>query len=91
MKRYALKNVSVFETLSPEACFCSAIKHVTDLTVNEKGIEGAAVTVVEMDGASAGEPMKEVYADFVVDRAFAFLITDHQDVTLFSGVVNGVS
>lgn len=78
-----------FSTLSDEPCFCSAVRHVTDLTVNKKGIEGAAVTVVGMDAATAA-PSLTVMEDFIVNKAFGFIITDWQDITLFSGVVNNI-
>lgn len=77
-----------FSTLSDRLCHCKSIQHVTDLTVNRKGIEGAAVTVVEMIGDSVGKPTIE--EDFIVNKSFGFIITDWQDVTLFSGVVNNI-
>lgn len=81
-------NACDFSTLSVEKCFCSKVQHVTDLTVDRKGIEGAAVTVEIMCGDS--EPMTTVWEDFIVNKAFCFIITDWQGITLFSGVVNGV-
>ena len=79
-----------FSALTDESVLCSAVKHVTDLTVDKKGIEGAAVTVIGMDATSPapGEKYEEVYSDFVVDGAFAYIISDYNNVTLFSGVVN---
>ncbi|MDE6028711.1 MAG: hypothetical protein K2F90_00100 [Clostridiales bacterium] len=77
-----------FSTLSDRSCYCEKVRHVTDLTVDRKGIEGAAVTVVGM-GADAA-PLETIKMDFVVDKAFGFIITDWQDVTLFSGVVHNV-
>lgn len=78
-----------FSALTDEACHCTKVQHVTDLTVDKEGIEGAAVTVVEMDCESEG-PSLAVYDDFIVDKAFGFIITDWQDITLFSGVVNNI-
>ena len=77
-----------FSTLTDEPCYCSEVRHVTNLVVDKKGIEGAAVTYIA--GAGAAAPMETVYADFVIDRAFGFIITDQQGVTLFSGVVNSI-
>lgn len=79
-----------FSALSPEECYCESVKHAVDLTVNEKGIEGAAVTIIGMNGATSAPPRKEVYSDFVLDRAFGFVITDRYNVTLFSGVVHNI-
>lgn len=78
-----------FSTLSDRDCYCKKIQHVTDLTVNKKGIEGAAVTIIEVDAATS-MPSVTVAQDFIVNKAFGFIITDWQDVTLFSGVVNNV-
>lgn len=79
-----------FSSLTDESCYCSKIIHVTDLTVNKKGIEGAAVTDVSIAGDSAPDPTVIVKADFIVNKAFGFIITDWYDTTLFSGVVNNV-
>ena len=72
--------------------YCSAVIHKCELEVNKKGIEGAAVTVIALDG-TAGPPIDEyekVYHDFIVDRAFGFVITDAYGAVLFSGVVNEI-
>ncbi|MDE5601876.1 MAG: hypothetical protein K2J16_05205 [Clostridia bacterium] len=74
-------------TLTDTPSFCTAIQHVTNLTVNKKGIEGAAVTV--MIGPTSARPA-EIKLDFVIDKAFGFIITDSDNVTLFSGVVNKI-
>ena len=77
-----------FSTLTDAPSYCSEAKHVTNLVVDKKGIEGAAVMYIA--GAGAAAPMETVYADFIIDRAFGFIITDPYDVTLFSGVVNKI-
>lgn len=79
-----------FSSLTDNACSCDSVCHVTDLTVDKTGVEGAAVTVMIMAGSSAPVIMNIVREDFVVDRAFGFIITDKNDVTLFSGVVENV-
>ena len=79
-----------FSTLSDESLYYANIWHVTDLTVNRKGIEGAAVTAIGMSGASGPSEIVTVQKDFIVNKAFGFIITDWQDTTLFSGVVNNV-
>ncbi len=69
--------------------YCTEVRHVTKLNVDKTGIEGAAVTM--MQDAMAAPPVYEnVYEDFLVDRAFVFLLTDHYDTILFSGVVGKV-
>ena len=70
--------------------YCREVRHVTDLTVDRKGIEGAAVTVIPGAGASDPGDYTDVYRDFVVDRAFGFVLTDRYGTTLFSGVIRSV-
>lgn len=77
-----------FSNLTDKACYCSMVQHVTDLTVDKTGIEGAAVTIAAM--AESAEPVVTVQQDFIVNKAFGFIITDSHDTTLFSGVVHNV-
>ena len=71
---------------------CTGITHVTRLEVDRGGIEGAAATVIA-NGATSAEPdpTKEVYLDFVVDRAFGFAIVDASGNTLFAGAVESLA
>ncbi len=64
----------------------SDIKHSAILKVDEKGIEGAAVTIIA-DKASAMPPEQEQKFDFVIDRSFGFMVTDPYGVILFAGRV----
>lgn len=76
-----------FTSLTSDDVYCEAVKHVTKLKVDKTGVEGAAVTVVDVDG-TAQPNFDNVYLDFVIDRSFGFILTDRYDNTLFSGVVN---
>ena len=81
-----------YATLTDGKAYCSAVTHVTKLNVDKTGIEGAAVTILENDG-TAVPPEKEYedkYEDFIIDRAFGFILSDMYDNTLFSGVVKKV-
>lgn len=71
---------------------CSSIIHKTELEVNKKGIEGAAVTIIAMEAATScpSEQYKKIYNDFVIDKAFGYIVTDSSNVMLFSGVVNNI-
>ncbi len=64
----------------------SDIKHSAVLKVDEKGIEGAAVTIIASK-ATAEPPEHEQKLDFVIDRSFGFLVTDPYGVILFAGRV----
>ena len=72
--------------------YCPEVKHVAKLSVDKKGIEGAAVTVIAGDGAAdpGSEKYEKVYLDFVVDKTFGFIVTDSRDVPLFTGIINAV-
>ena len=80
-----------YSTLTDDRAYCSAVTHVAKLKVDKKGFEGAAVTIFENDGSAApGDRYEYKYADFIIDRAFGFILSDRYDNTLFSGVVKKV-
>ena len=76
--------------LDSEGAHCSSVRHVAKLKVDLRGIEGAAATVMPAPGAGAPDEYTPVYADFSLDRSFAFLITDRYDNTIFAGAVKSV-
>lgn len=75
-------------TLSP--AFCPQVRHIAELKVDRKGIEGAAVTVIPKAGAPGPGPYTKVYFDFTVNRTFGFVLTDRYDTVLFTGVIGDV-
>ncbi len=68
--------------------FCQKTVHKTNIKVDARGIEGAAITAMLGAGAAGPPPYEKVYHDFIVDRAFGFILTDPHGTVLFSGVVN---
>ena len=48
------------------------------------------MTVLPADGATSAEPYETVYYDFVVDKAFGFVLMNSYGTTLFAGTVNAV-
>lgn len=78
--------------MTDEELICDGVRHVAKLTVNKKGIEGAAATVLPRAGsAGPGEKIYEdVYEDFIVDRAFGYTVSDRHGNILFSGVIANV-
>ena len=81
-----------FSNVTDEQLACDGVIHKCSIDVNDKGIEGAAVTVMPMAGnAGPLEGYEEVYHDYIVDRAFGFVITDSYGAVLFSGIVNSVN
>lgn len=79
-----------FSPISDSPARVDKVQHVTELTVNRKGIEGAAVTVLPACGAAGPGEYEEVYRDFIVDRAFGYVLENYEGIALFAGIVNGV-
>ena len=81
-----------FSNVTDTPIFCNKVIHKCGIDVNDKGIEGAAVTVIAMDYGAGdfSDNYKKVYHDYIVDRAFGFVVTDRYGAVLFSGVVNSV-
>ena len=79
-----------FSDLTDDKVFCAEVRHVTDLTVDRKGIEGAAVTVMPLCGEAGPDGWENKYEDFVVDRSFAFVLTDSFGTVLFCGAVTSL-
>ena len=76
--------------LTDDGAFCTGVRHVATLTVDETGIEGAAATVLPAAGDPGPDEYEDVYLDFIVDRAFGFLLTDRYDTVLFAGAIETV-
>ena len=69
--------------------FISEVTHMTYLAINEKGTEAAAVTAVQMSGASQ-PPLKENIMD--VDHPFFTAIVNNETgAILFNGIVTDPS
>ncbi len=77
-------------SFSGEPLRCSEVEHVTKLKVDRTGVEGAAVTIIAGEAGDAPPIWEKVYEEFVVDRAFGFVLTDPNGTTLFSGIVNHI-
>ena len=99
----AIKGMGVDKFFTDGACdltnltdypvVCTKINHVSKLEVARKGIEGAAVTIVEFPNGASGGPYEDewetVYEDFIVDRNFAYVLS-MKDVPVFTGVVKAI-
>ena len=70
--------------------YCTEAQHIAKLKVDKKGIEGAAVFVLPGAGEAGPDEYEQVYEDFLVDRAFGFVLTDSYNTTLFAGVIHEV-
>ena len=80
-----------FSPLTETHVYCDEVMHEAKLKVDKRGIEGAAYTAVIMKGESAPyHEFKEVFEDFIVDKAFYYVVTDHNNLPVFSGIVNKI-
>ena len=70
--------------------YSTEAQHIAKLKVDRKGIEGAAVFVLPGAGEAGPDEYEQVYEDFLVDRAFGFVLTDSYNTTLFAGVIHEV-
>ncbi|MCQ2251557.1 MAG: hypothetical protein MJZ66_10680, partial [Bacteroidales bacterium] len=74
--------------------YCREVKQAARLEVLRSGIEGAAVTIMEFDKCTDAGPdetiYKDVYEDFIVDKAFAYTLEDKFGNILFTGIVNSI-
>ena len=67
---------------------CNEFIHQSKVIVSNKGIESAAVTIVTGYGDAAIETEKPIkYETFTVDKNFGYVISDRDDVILFTGAV----
>lgn len=79
-----------FSGLTDSPAYCESVTHSVSLTVDERGIEGAAVTVMDVCGNAGPGEYTDVYLDFLVDRAFGFVLTDYNNTPIFSGIVKKI-
>ena len=71
--------------LSDDTAWLDTAEHAARVAIDEEGVTAAAYTVMMMAGAGA-PPKDEVYLTF--DRPFLFVISSHDDLPLFAGIVN---
>lgn len=79
-----IPSVETFKNIiDNQEVFVSGIKHEAGLSLDETGVEAAAYTAIQMDIESV-EPEATIY--FHMDRPFAYVITDNNNLPLFVGV-----
>lgn len=92
----SLQNLGITEVFEPltadfsailpdDTAWLDSVQHAARVAIDEEGVTAAAYTVMMWAGAGA-PPADEVY--FTLDRPFLFVITSHDDLPLFAGVVN---
>ena len=76
---------------SEEGIVVSDIMHESKVVVDKKGIEAAAYTAIfEVAEGAPSDEYRFVYEDFIVDKAFGFILSDYDDNILFTGVVGKI-
>ena len=74
----------------PLSAYLGRSIHVTKLNVEARGFEGAAATIFEVPEGAAPSEYEEMYHDLVVDKEFAFILTNYNDIVLFAGVIKNL-
>lgn len=97
IKNTLVSNFGIKSLFSDELCdfsniidgkvYCGGVIHQTELKVDKRGIEGAAVTIIPMCGAAGPSGYEIVYENFIVDKAFGYIVCNSDDIQLFSGVI----
>ncbi len=78
-----------FSNLSDTPLAVSLAKQKSKIKVDEAGTEAAAVTIIEMKETSIGPSEDYKVNDFIVDRPFAFVISEKSTgAILFIGKIN---
>ncbi|MBQ2735718.1 MAG: hypothetical protein IJF33_07785, partial [Clostridia bacterium] len=68
--------------------YVTKIQHNARVRIDEKGCEGTAYTVIEVDFGTSIKPPEYEKIVFELDRPFLFVVTSQHNMPLFSGVVN---
>ncbi len=77
--------------LTDNDIYLEGIRQSNELEVTKKGIEGtSSVNFVFGAGDSGPSPYTEVYLDYYVDKAFAYILTDRNEIPLYIGYVNNI-
>lgn len=77
-------NTYGFNEMINSASYVDSINQTTRLILNRKGVEAAAVTEVGNMGAT---PLEKEVKLFEINRPFLYIITDCDNIPLFTGVI----
>ena len=64
--------------------------YTTEVKIDRRGIEGAALTIIPGATSPGPDGYENVYLDFVIDRAFGYVVTNSYGTALFSGTVGNI-
>lgn len=70
---------------------CNSFLHASRMRLNAKGIEGESINLAQSEKTPENLPDYEiVYHDFVVNKAFGFVMTDPNGAIIYIGRVNSI-
>lgn len=70
--------------------YCSSIRQGSKITVDEYGFKAAAYSLVTTGRAAMEQEYEPVLETFILDKAFGFVLYNHNDIPIFSGCVNKI-
>ena len=65
------------------------VKHIARIEVTKKSIKAAAVTTIDVPGASAPDDYTDIHEKFIIDKEFGFVLS-YKDAILFSGIISNI-
>lgn len=74
-----------FSKISDEKLSVSEITHEAAISIDEKGCEAAAYTIIDLDSCCYDENSD---IEFRLDRPFYYYISDYNGTPVFSGIIN---
>lgn len=80
------KNKADFSNMIDKEIFISEVQQMTHLTFDEKKVEAAAVTIVDVVEEAA--PVEEEIIEFYLDKPFMYFIENNEGAVVFVGVIN---
>lgn len=93
-----LKNIGIYSATIVDthefvlnSSILNAIRTIqsSKLKVDKIGIEGASVTITNID-ATSPEPYETIYDELIIDRPFGFIIQDNNGLVVFGGIINNI-
>ena len=93
-----LKNIGIYSATVVDthefvlnSSILNAIRTIqsSKLKVDKIGIEGASVTITNIDTTSP-EPYETIYDELIIDRPFGFIIQDNNGLVVFGGIINNI-
>lgn len=80
------ENKADFSNMIDKEVFISEVQQMTHVTFDEKKVEAAAVTIVDVVEEAA--PVEEEIIEFYLDKPFMYFIENNEGVVVFVGVIN---